>query len=74
MKINVQYVEIHRKNLFDVRIQELGGISGSYFDLARPPPADLVEFLWFKMTGTGVPHVVLHVLGSTRTFYKIKVV
>ena len=32
------------------------------------PPANPVEFLWFKMAGTGVPHVVLHVLGSNRTF------
>ena len=32
--------------------------------LTPPPPADPVEFLWFKM---GVPHIVLHVLCSTRT-------
>ena len=31
------------------------------------PPADLIEFLWFKMAGTGFPNIVLHVLGSTRT-------
>ena len=31
------------------------------------PPADLVEFWWFNMAGTGVPHIVLHVLGSTCT-------
>ena len=30
-------------------------------------PADLVVFLWFNMAGTGVPHIVLHVLGSTCT-------
>ena len=32
------------------------------------PLADLVQFLWFKMAGIGVLHIVLHVLGSTRTF------
>ena len=31
------------------------------------PPAYPVEFLWFKMAGTGVPHIVLLVLCSTRT-------
>ena len=31
------------------------------------PPADLVEYLWFNMAGTGVPHIVLLVLGSTCT-------
>ena len=31
------------------------------------PAASSVEFLWFKMAGTGVPHIVLHVLGSTLT-------
>ena len=25
------------------------------------PPADPVELLWFKMAGTGVPNIVLHV-------------
>ena len=33
------------------------------------PLADLVQFLWFKMAGIGVPHIVLHVLGSTRTLW-----
>ena len=23
------------------------------------PPADPVEILWFKMAGTGIPHIVL---------------
>ena len=32
------------------------------------PPAYPVEFLWFKMAGTGVPHIVLHVLCWTRTY------
>ena len=41
---------------------------GPYFDLdSLAPPVDPVDFLWFKMAGTGVPHIVLHVLCSTRT-------
>ena len=30
------------------------------------PPAVPAEFLWFEMASTDVPHIVLHVLGSTR--------
>ena len=36
-------------------------------DQGVAPAAGSVEFLWFKMAGTGVPHIVLHVLCSTRT-------
>ena len=31
------------------------------------PPANPVKLFWFKMTWKGVPHIVLHVLCSTRT-------
>ena len=44
-----------------------GGTKISPFWLFLAPPADLVEFLWFKMAGTGVPHIVLHVSCWTRT-------
>ena len=39
-----------------------------HFWLFLAPPADPVEFLWFKREGTGVPHIVLHVSCWTRTF------
>ena len=29
------------------------------FWLFLASPADPVEFLWFKMAGTGIPHIVL---------------
>ena len=37
------------------------------FWLFLAPPTDPVKFLWFKMTGTGVPHIVLHVSCWTHT-------
>ena len=37
------------------------------FWLFLAPPANPVEFLGFKMAGTGVPHIVLHVSCWTRT-------
>ena len=36
------------------------------FWLFLAPPADPVEFLWFKMAGTGIPHIVLHVSSLTQ--------
>ena len=33
------------------------------------PPAKQVRFLWSKMGHTGVPHIVLHILCSTYTFW-----
>ena len=41
--------------------------SWPHFDLPWPPPANLVKLSWSKMACTGVPHIVLHVLCSTRT-------
>ena len=44
--------------------------SGQYFDLFWPsltPPANPVNFFWFKMACTCVPHIVLHVSCWTRT-------
>ena len=37
------------------------------FWLFLAPPANPVEFLGFKMAGTGVPHIVLHVSCWTHT-------
>ena len=36
-----------------------GGTKIPPFWLFLAPPADPVEFLWFKMAGTGIPHIVL---------------
>ena len=43
------------------------GVSPNDDSVSLAPPADPVEFLWFKMAGTGVPHIVLHVSCWTRT-------
>ena len=43
------------------------GTNIGQFWLFLAPPADLVEFLLFKMAGTGVLHIVLHVLCLTCT-------
>ena len=37
------------------------------FWLFLAPPADPVKFIVFKIAGTRVPHIVLHVLCWTRT-------
>ena len=43
-----------------------GGTKIPPFWLFLAPPADPVEFLWFKMAGTGIPHIVLcFMLNST---------
>ena len=39
----------------------------SHFWLFLASPADPLKFLWFKMAGTGVPHVLLHILCWSRT-------
>ena len=34
--------------------------NGVFLEVQKyPPPANPVEFLWFKMAGTGIPHIVL---------------
>ena len=46
-----------------------GGLrSGADFDLPFPP-ANVVKILWIEMACTGVPHIVLHISCSTRTFW-----
>ena len=37
------------------------------FQPSLTPPANPVNFFWSKMACTGVPHIVLYVLCSTRT-------
>ena len=43
------------------------GTNIGQFWLALAPPADPVNFLWFKMAGTGVLHIALHVSCWTQT-------
>ena len=40
----------------------------SLFWPSLTPPVDPVNFFWFKMVCTCVPHIVLHVLSSTSTW------
>ena len=74
----MKHVELNAGHLYQpfwtIKIQpgwpKLGIFEGtkySDFWLFLTSPADPVEFLGFKMAGTGVPHIVLHVSCWTRT-------
>ena len=44
------------------KVAIFGTFKNTQFWLFLSPPANPVEFLWSKMAGTGVPHIILHVI------------
>ena len=57
------YTKLHYYTKFPVLLTSkniyFGTSKNTPFWLFLAPPADSVEFLWFKMAGTGIPHIVL---------------